>query len=206
MQFFWFVNEEKSLKKKLRYFCESSRNVRLHPSLHQVLVALALIIVLAEAKNQLDVVINEVVNLPVLFIDLGNWWPSVELFPAPLRFLGVVEVKSAPCVFDSMWAFSQSFSSSSLVIVSPTPTSPVSLFVPHYTSLFYSTIPLYPAHSIAAVLCARHRAAWHSLRASVDPGCHPYLLLSSFPSPLPSYPCNRETCAWLFMLFLWHFH
>ena len=57
-------------------------------------------------------------------------------------------------------------------------------------------------------LCARHRAAWHSLRASVDPGCHPSLLrmLSSFPSLLPSYPRNRETCAGLFMLFLWHFH
>ena len=25
-------------------------------------------------------------------------------------------------------------------------------------------------------------------------------------SPLPPYPHNRETCAGLFMLFLWHFH
>ena len=34
----------------------------------------------------------------------------------------------------------------------------------------------------------------------------PALLLSSLPSPLLPYPHNRETCAGLFMLFLWHFH
>ena len=85
------------------------------------------------------------------------------------------------------------------------PPLPLLLSLSFYLTLHHSfTVPkLYPfAHSFAAVLCARHRAAWHSLRASVDPGCHPPLLLSSFPSLLPSYPRNRETCAGLFMLFL----
>ena len=36
--------------------------------------------------------------------------------------------------------------------------------------------------------------------------CTPALLLSSLPYPLPPYPHNWETCAGLFMLFLWHFH
>ena len=37
-----------------------------------VLVALALIVVLAEVNNQLDVVIKDVVNLPVFFLDFGS--------------------------------------------------------------------------------------------------------------------------------------
>ena len=36
--------------------------------------------------------------------------------------------------------------------------------------------------------------------------CTPALLLSSLPFPFPPYPHHRETCAGLFMLFLWHFH
>ena len=91
------------------------------------------------------------------------------------------EGESAPCVFDSSWPSSQFvFELVSRDCHSHSHFSCLSLFLHHSTSLFYSTISLYPAHSIAAVLCARHRAAWHCLRASVEPGCHPSLLLSSF--------------------------
>ena len=144
-----------------------------------------------------------------------SWW---EVNPRNTSVLGSERVfvdvdrqdegKSAPCVFDSMWAFQPvRFRARLSWLSAPTPTSPVSLSF--YLTLHHSfTLPYqYPPRiHLLSVLCARHRAAWHSLRASVDPGCHPSLLLSSFPSLLPSYPRNRETCAGLFMLFLWHFH
>ena len=63
------------------------------------------------------------------------------------------------------------------------PTSTVCLFLPHYTSLFYSTMSLYPAHSVAAVVCARHRSTCHSLASLRRSGMSPFFSALLFSPP-----------------------